>query len=312
MPGYCWNVCGGVKIIFQLSNQLVKRGHNVRLIFPNRIDELKTWKDRLRYLRNTLFYPPMLWAKLDSRIQRVYIPCPDYKHIPSADFTFITYWELYKYICGWTDRVGKLGYYAQHYEHPYWGSKDDVDACWKDPYFIKVCVSRWLIDIGKKLKATKLYYVPDAISHDVFRIHNLGERKRPTRFVFMYSTLKWKGSGEAIQILTDLKVKMPKLSVIAFGTDRRPRSLPLWMEYKRLPSQEELAKIYNSASHYLMMSEKEGFGLPGLEAKACGCKVMVRPGCGGPDDYMNMRPEWFNWERTTAMFEKVLNECVQT
>lgn len=39
-------------------------------------------------------------------------------------------------------------------------------------------------------------------------------------------------------------------------------------------STEELIKIYNMASVYVSTSSNEGFGMPQLEAMACGCPVV--------------------------------------
>jgi glycosyltransferase involved in cell wall biosynthesis len=40
------------------------------------------------------------------------------------------------------------------------------------------------------------------------------------------------------------------------------------------PSDEKLRELYSQAGVYLLTSRHEGFGLPALEAMACGCPVV--------------------------------------
>lgn len=53
---------------------------------------------------------------------------------------------------------------------------------------------------------------------------------------------------------------------------------------RRPVSDEELADIYNSVRIFVSPSWREGFGLPGLEAMACGC-CLVTSDSGGPREY---------------------------
>lgn len=50
-----------------------------------------------------------------------------------------------------------------------------------------------------------------------------------------------------------------------------------------LPSREDLAAAYSAADLFVMPSHYEGFGLPALEAMACGCPVLVSDSSSLPE-----------------------------
>ena len=67
-----------------------------------------------------------------------------------------------------------------------------------------------------------------------------------------------------------------------FSAHRRPRGIP--KEYFwRLPSVSKARELYSKSFAWIVASKSEGFGMPILEAMACGCAV-VATDCGGPRD----------------------------
>ncbi len=67
-----------------------------------------------------------------------------------------------------------------------------------------------------------------------------------------------------------------------FSAHRKPKNIPREI-YHRLPSLEEAREIYSRSLVWFLGSYSEGFGVPVLEAMACGCAV-VSTSCGGPQD----------------------------
>ena len=58
-----------------------------------------------------------------------------------------------------------------------------------------------------------------------------------------------------------------------FGTVKPAKNLPNWIDYTWNASTEETIDIYNRISIFVNPSIKEGFGLTGLEAMACGAAL---------------------------------------
>ena len=81
-----------------------------------------------------------------------------------------------------------------------------------------------------------------------------------------------------------LKELYPDLQAILFGTPARPNNLPDWIQYVQNATQNQLRKIYNQSLIYLCPSIKEGFGLTGAEAMACGA-AYVASDYGGVHEY---------------------------
>ncbi len=100
---------------------------------------------------------------------------------------------------------------------------------------------------------------------------------------------KYKGAPIAVSVTKQVAESIP-IEAIFIGQNSYIRSLlkdsehTLRYEVFEDPGDEELAKLYNSSDVFLYTSLVEGFGLPPLEAMACGTPV-VASDCLGVRDY---------------------------
>jgi glycosyltransferase involved in cell wall biosynthesis len=289
LPGYSWKPGGGTRIIYELANRLVMTGHEVNIIHPRQIvgasrpsGPYAFVKEKIRLLRDILFRPSLAWASIDDRVNILYVPEPSSKHIPEADFIFVTYWLLVDYLPKYPASRGLPGYIFQHYE-TWAGPKDLVDLTWQLPY-LKIVVSKWLMEIGRSLGASNLFYVPDAVDRELFRLTRPIKDRTPC-VSMLFSTMPWKGSLDGLAAINLAKECFPGLSAVIFGVGERPADLPAWIEYWQNPGQNDLVdKIYNRSSIHLCPSLVEGFALPPAEAMACG-NAVVSTDCFGNREY---------------------------
>lgn len=150
----------------------------------------------------------------------------------------------------------------------------------------KVCVSKWLVDVGCELGVPEreLVHVPLGLRHEKYRLVS-SVRRRPPRISFCYSPHWHKGASVGLEVLARVKQTIPEVEAVAFGTTAPEHDVPGWIDFRLDPSQTEIVRdIYNASRVFLCTSEVEGFGLPALEAMACGAAVVTTDN-GGSREY---------------------------
>jgi glycosyltransferase involved in cell wall biosynthesis len=151
---------------------------------------------------------------------------------------------------------------------------------------LKVCVSGWLVDVGRTLGVPEdqLVHVPMGIDHDCFT-EQVPLRERPRRVGMLYGPHPAKGWALGLDALRILRDRRPDVDVVAFGTERPVEPLPPWVHFVVDPSREQLAaEVYNGCQVFLQPSSYEGFGFAAVEAMACGA-ALVTTDNGGSRDY---------------------------
>jgi len=102
---------------------------------------------------------------------------------------------------------------------------------------------------------------------------------------FCYSAHSQKGAELAIDVMAGVKDAVRDLEAIVFGATPPEHVLPDWVTYVERPSARHLVEgIYNTSRVFLCTSYVEGFGLPSVEAMACGA-ALVTTDNGGSRDY---------------------------
>ncbi len=122
-----------------------------------------------------------------------------------------------------------------------------------------------------ELDPARIHVVPLAIDHTVFGPG--GEEPEP--FV-LYPARPWphKNHARLFEAFASLRETRPRLRlVLTGGGHERLGTLPDGVESLGTVSTSALASLYRRAACLVFPSLYEGFGLPPLEAMACGCPV---------------------------------------
>ncbi len=83
-----------------------------------------------------------------------------------------------------------------------------------------------------------------------------------------------KGWDIAVEVLKRVARLEPRASVVTFGMEPDPRLNFIWQSHERSPTDKRLRELYSRCGVFLSTSRREGFGLPMLEAMACGAPVV--------------------------------------
>ena len=290
MPCYAWRPMGGFRVVYEYANRLVRRGYQVTIVHPRRLQNPALEKLSLfqhlrrapRKIRALISTPSISWHAIDNRVDLRYVPTSASRYLPEADFLFATAWQTVRSAVVCPPEKGRKCYLIQGYE-TWMGPTALVDDTWRAD-LRKIAVSRYLVEIGRNLGCQNLAYIPNAIDHEVYRLLHPIEA-RPRRVVMLFSTISIKGAADGISALQIAKSEFPELQVVLFGTDWRQSWIPRWMVYLRDPPQERIIRdLYNNSSIVLSCSLSEGFPAPPAEGAACGCAI-VSTDSGGVREY---------------------------
>lgn len=166
-----------------------------------------------------------------------------------------------------------------------------------DAPFTKKDVIKYL-----KIHPKKIDIVPLGIDHSLFRVKKLGKKREeyrhyPGSHIILYvgSEITRMNFPILIRAFHALKKKLPSVKLIKVGKSNYPgerkknlsliEKLGITNDIKFIDhvSEEDLVNYYNSADVFVYPIEYTGFGLPPLEAMACGCPVISSNGSCLPE-----------------------------
>ena len=263
---------GGIKSTVKAANGLIQRGHDVRLL----VYETPSLKETLRKTWLALRYPSGNdWTSLFLG------GVESFRDITRCSFREN---EVVVASGGWAarelKRVTDSRIVKVHHIRGIDGDDDLLRDCWAESV-PKIGIASYLEPVMEKIVGQRLTaVVPNGIDLDEY-YPVTDERARDG--VGTILGISWHKDPETItQVVLRLRERRPGLPIRVFGARRRAPAIPQQM-YTRLPSLENVRSIYSRSLVWFLGSRSEGFGVPILEAMACGCAV-VATDCGGPRD----------------------------
>lgn len=283
------DLSGGIRVIAVYAERLQRRGHNVTLVYPpNRAIPLKRrigWLLRGRgWVRQPRFHPSHIdGLSVEKRALETWRPV-NAEDVPDADVAIATWWETADWVLGLPACKGAKAYFLQHFEVHELAWAPHVRRTWTLPLH-KIVVAEWLAETARReFGDHDVSIVPNSVDTVFFDAQERTKQPAPT-VGYMYSVALWKGSDLAAAAVEQARKTLGEVRCIGFGAMEAAAELrlPEGTEYHVRPPQAEIPKLYARADAWLVPSRSEGFGLPILEAMACGTPVIATPTGAAPE-----------------------------
>lgn len=275
LPSFPLSAVGGVKVVFEYMNYLATKGNEITIYFckdycvpihriPGFVE--KKWR---HYIQEK---SQIKWFNLDGRIRRKSVDTISNETIDNADVVIATGVNTAKPISLLQEKKGKKVYFIQGFEN--WGITDEeVYETYQFP-FTKIVVSNWLKGIVDSHSDTHSILLSNSIDLRVFQVTTPIEQRKPHTLCFHYRYAEMKGCKYAIEAVQKLEEQYDDLKVYVVSNGNQPDYLPKSCEYLKNLTSKQVAAINNKSQVFLCTTIDEGFGLPGLEAMACGCALV--------------------------------------
>ncbi len=283
------NMSGGIKVIGIYASLFKACGHEVTFITRPNIKP--SFKNKLSLLLKQGKYThyqevsPNHLTKLN--INTLCLPTcrsPTDEDVPDGDIVIATYWTTAIEVADLSPQKGVKFYFMQDY-----GTRgmelEKLIPTWKLPLNI-ITIADWLSDLIEKETGRKdTIVVPNAIEQLPLQTKKRSKQSVPT-FGFVYREDSIKGYDIVLDAFIKIKQSHQNIRFVTFGPRKPSAILPDGFVFKHLPSETEIREIYASCDAWLFASRAEGFGLPIIEAMACGTPV-IGTSAGAAPQYIN-------------------------
>jgi glycosyltransferase involved in cell wall biosynthesis len=152
---------------------------------------------------------------------------------------------------------------------------------------IVTAISKWSIYDVKRFKPKRIFLIPNGIDLDKFRVYKI--KKKLTigepSLLYVGSLYPEKGVEELIKNFRQIVDIYPKVGLTIIGegilkerlkNDIQKMGLNEHVKLLGYIPHEKLPTFYNSSDIFIFPSYHESFGLPVIEAMACGVPVIAR------------------------------------
>jgi len=254
---------GGCKVLADVSNALVRKGHKVEMVIPV--------SGRIEY-------------ELHCKVKRV--PVLKRRNIPYGDIVLPNFYTTFRpAFDAWPQKCVRfsLGY------EPYWVPQKE-EAIWSYSQGVPIItISNWLDEqiyqeVGQRSTVINL-----GVNPHVFFSNEPKTKNNPKIIMYIArnpnSGYKLKGFTDFVEAMKIVEEKCKENIIVHLICPEGELSLPD-VPYKvfKPKTEQEMASLYRGADLFVSTSWIEGFSLPPLEAMACGTPV-VTTNSGGVLDF---------------------------
>jgi len=267
------SISGGLISILQFVNEFIHRGHTAYIVTCDYEADprLNIYTSPIRYIS----------------------PSQMTNSFPRTDIVVATYWTT---AFQWVPKIMQSNpfvlpfYFIQAFESWFYPEGDKNRGRVKETYSLipnKIVVSKWLSNKLRDLGYDDTIKISPGINLDIFYPRGVKKNMPPYRIVAIARPQDMvKGFSTLVEVFKSLYKDRKDIEIILFGSeDLSAYKLPFpYKDYGKIWDRNMIAEIYASSHVLIDVSTFQGFGLPGLEAMACGTPVVLT-NVGGITEY---------------------------
>jgi len=277
LPGRGTKPSGGFKVVYEYANYLADHNWYVEIIHIAWMENvLSLLRGIAIYFVFFLNYKPSKWINLHKaiktrwvfRLKKIFTNKVIATHWGTAELLYKKYkinnFDIYYFVQADESKFDDV--VAHNWQ-------ERVYATWKYNWRL-IVINDFLFRMIKNYNIN-IIKITNGIDLGKYNIVKQIENREKYSICMLGHVCKWKGTIIGIEALKILKKKYPYMNATIFSVYTKMSYIPDWINYEYLPSQEKIIAIYNQSTIFISCSYTEGFGLPFVEAMACGCASVV-------------------------------------
>lgn len=262
-------ICGGAKVIFQQANYWVTRGNKVTIVAYG--------------ARPTWF--PINCGYIQVPSSAALATC-----IPYCDLVIATYYTHIEECV--RAGIAPVLYFEQGDRHLFEYEKlsHDHKAFIQSGYLLAhhiLTVSHQAAKYIKSIFGRDAMVVHNGIDTSIYEQKRSSHETQKKNYILMMGNDRYsfKGIKDVIGAYAVIKKEIPDMELYYISPEPPTIDVSAVSKVFVAPEESQIVKLYQEARAFLLGSHYEAFGLPVLEAMACGCPVITTD-CIGIRDYV--------------------------
>lgn len=269
---------GGVRVVVEYANRLAKRGYEINLVTPKQT--LEPDIERELNAQVTVYQSKIPLRSSQSAGNKLAVAWSLSKAVPPSDIIFSTHTPTIPsaWLAARVWQRTKLFWLYQDYLEMFEGRVIEQKILrWGANWHNKILtVSDWcrqeLIEFTQKETIT----VGEGLSHAALFYPRPRLKDNPLKTILFLGDMRpRKGLPDFLAAAEILYQNLPELELWIVSKEHCTIETPVPFRYIYRPNRTQLAELYASCDLFVSASWWESFGLPPLEAMACGAPAIL-------------------------------------